>query len=160
MIQWIFILILSLLGSMSLARTNSYFTMTGDRVMINIQSGHAFNPSNDEDAVRLFNAMDVAANDSMMGKGKKIEWKTAFSLIVAHRGQSQYDGTLMLYRWPGIQIDYSRRIAEVRWTGEEASYMFEHLKHDNGSFDYTSADGRLKVYSDQNQFNLTYSEYQ
>lgn len=145
-------------GSFSLARTNSYFTLPGDRVMVNLQSGRAF--SADDDAIKLFNAMNVPPVDSIMGKGKKIQWQEAMTMIVSDRGQGQFDGTIMIYKWPGVKIDSSRKIVEIKWQGDEVKYLTSVISQENGVFDYESSDGRLKMFLDQNQFYLKYDEYQ
>ena len=158
MSRFVLILFSVIFCSMLQARTNSYFTMTGDRVMVNLQSGRAF--SADDDAIKLFKAMNVIPSDSIMGKGKKIQWQDALTIIVSDRGQGQFDGTIMIYRGPGTKIDSSRKTVEINWQGEEVSYLYSVINHENGTFEFTSADGRLKIDLDQNQFNLKYDEYQ
>lgn len=141
------------------AATGSYFTVTGDRVMINIQSGRPFSSQVDEDAKKLYEAMNVKTEDSIMGKGKKVAMKDAMTLIVAERGKEQFDGTIMVYQWPGVQIDNARKTVNIQWTGEEAELLHSKFKSADGKFEYSSEDGRLKIYSDHNQFLLSYSEW-
>ncbi len=142
------------------ARTNSYFTMTGDRVMINLQSGHSINPESDQDAFKLFEGMNVEPVNSMMGWGKKIQMEDAMTIVVSHRSGEQYDGTIMVYRWPGARIDYSRRQLHIKWSGDYAAKMFSQFHTNGDTFEFESFDSRLKIFSNKDSFELRYDEYQ
>jgi hypothetical protein len=140
------------------ARTNSYFSFTGDRVMINIQSGHTFTPVQDDDAIRLYDGMNVLPENSVMGKGKKISMREALTLIVADRGRGAYDGTIMLYQSQGIRIDGLHKIVEAHWTGADAEALFQKFNSTNSVFDFVSADGKLRLRATPSDFHLDYRE--
>lgn len=140
------------------AKTSSYFTITGDRVMINIQSGNAFSPTSDDDAIRLFEAMNVSPENSIMGKGKKIELAGAMTMIVADRGKGLYDGTVMIQTGGGVTIDLVNKAVEVRKEGEEAEFLAAQFKLEQGVFSFVSADGKLKLFVSPERFHLLYSE--
>ncbi len=138
------------------ARTNSYFTVTGDRVMVNIRSGYAFTP--DDDAQRLYAGMNVVPENSVMGKGKKISTGESMTLIVADRGKGQFDGTIMIARGQGVEINPIQKTVVVHYSGSEAEALSTQFNGDGGIYEFVSADGRLKIHSEGSEFTLVYSE--
>lgn len=156
--QLIVIGLILFLSSVMWARTSSYFAITGDRVMINIQSGHPFSPSADDDAIRLYQAMKVTPENSIMGKGKKIELANALTLIVAERGQGQYDGSIMIQRASGVTIDTSKKMVEIHRQGAEAEVLAQQFNLTNGIYDFVSADNKLQIVVSDDLFSISYSE--
>lgn len=160
MFQTFIAMSLLLMGSISLARTSCYFQTNGKAVILDIQSGKAFTPDprdSDDDAIRLFDAMNVPAEDSIRGKEKQIAIENALTWLVANDGHGEYDGLMAIDKSEGVEIDNEANILNIRWRGSKATFMFERLHHQEGHFNFTSADGRLKIYSDKNQFTLSYN---
>ncbi|MEY4616534.1 MAG: hypothetical protein RJB66_1494 [Pseudomonadota bacterium] len=146
------------LSSILWARTSSYFALTGDRVMINIQSGNPYSPSTDDDAIRLYQAMKVSPENSIMGKGKKIEVSGALTLIVAERGQGQYDGSIMIQNGPGVTIDTSKKRVAINLQGAQAEDLAKQFNLTNGIYDFVSEDSKLQLFVNDELFSISYSE--
>lgn len=154
-----FCFILVVLSSiLSFAKTNSYFAVTGDRVMVNLRSGYAFTPESDDDAERLYEVMNVLPENSVMGQGKKILSGESFSLIVADRGKGEFDGTIMIYKGEGVHIDPLQKLVRLHWTGERARALFSQFLSSEGKFVFDSTDERLRLEADQSQFTLEFQE--
>lgn len=156
--QLLGVLLITVLSITSFAKTGSFFTLTGDRVMINVQSGHPFSSEGDQDAVLLYQAMKVVPENSIMGKGKRIELPNAITIIVADRGQGKYDGSIMVQQSRGVQIDGFRKTVDVRWEGDVAAQLAGQFNLEKGNFDYFSSDARLKIHIDSELFMLSFSE--
>ena len=155
----LFTVITTMLSSIALAKSSAYFPVTGDRVMINLQSGHPMSEDrSDQDALRLFQALKVSAENSIMGKGKKVEVANALTIIVADRGRGLYDGTIMIQQGEGVQIDNYRKTVDVRWSGPMAKSLASYFEMKSGAFDYTTVDQQLRIHADEDLFLLSFSQ--
>ncbi len=146
------------------AKTNSYFTMTGDRVMINLQSGYPLDPQGDDDGRRLFNSINNPPENSIMGKGKKILAGDALSIIVADRGAGKFNGTIMITKDSDTDINFINKTTHLHWTNERAATLFKQFEPNNDLeskhpfFEYNSTANKLKIHADESNFILEYSE--
>lgn len=143
----------------SWAGASSHFTMGGDRVLINLDPGHP--GSADDDTNRLYEALKVNEGSTLIGRRqtKKLQWKSAMTMALSKNQAGRVDGTLMIYRWPGVRIDTSRRTVTIHWTGSAAVSLFKKFKATNGNYEFVSYDERLKIRSSETQFDLFFSEF-
>lgn len=148
-------------GLGALAGTHSHFTIPGgDRVIINLFSGPE--GSEDQDSIQLYDSLTVPARQPAFGRtiSKKMQWKDALNLVLSKSAKGRVDGTLAVYRWPGVTIDSSRRELFVQWTGAAAESLYHKFKHSEGqAFEFKSYDGRLIIYSSPTRFQMQYSEF-
>lgn len=157
-----FAIFMSLFFSVSVAvqaGTHAHIPMGADRALINISSGPV--GSEDQDSIRLYEALKGASASSLFGSGttKKIKWKEAMTIALTKNAKGRVDGTLMIYRWPGVRIDSSRRTVTIRWTGSAAESLYNKLNHPTGVLDYKSYDQRLIIFSSPSEFKLDYDDF-
>jgi hypothetical protein len=150
-----------LIGFTVQAGTSSHFTPGGDRVLINLYSGRAGVESEDQDSIRLFDSIVQTPGRTLIGsrQTKKVQMQSALRLVLNKNTSGRVDGTLMIYRWPGVRIDSSRREVKVRWSGSRAASLYEKFQHPNGEFKFESIDGRLRILSQPTAFYLEFSEW-
>lgn len=146
------------INNICFSKTNSYFAITGDRVMINLRSGYGFTPEADKDAEILFEDLQAPIENSMMGRGKKITVGSSLTLIVADRGQGQFDGTIMITPGPGVKISEALKRVEIHWQGEEAQELFSYFRPSSGGYQFESFAGNLQIKANENKFYLEYQE--
>ena len=159
MIKHVIIAGLILFGSLVFAGTSAHFTMGGDRVLINLQAGIPGSP--DDDTIRLFEGMNVSTGSTFIGKRqtKQIKWKSAMTMALSKNKNERVDGTIMIYRWPGVRIDTSRRTVTIKWSGSAAEALSRKFKAVDGTYEFHSGDHRLQIKSTTSDFYLFYSDY-
>ncbi|MDG0816648.1 hypothetical protein [Bdellovibrio svalbardensis] len=140
-------------GSLSQARTQGRFL--GQQFMINI-AAQGYDGSTDELPQKLFEAMNVPVQDSILGPGKTLQTPFKFlDFICANRTSGGY--TCMLLIHPSKSAQLGLKTASLRVEGEMAQKLAAQFFPSSGEV-FQNAEGTLEVKVTPNQFSIRFDE--
>ncbi len=147
------ILFLSM-GSLSQAATSGSFL--GQQFMINI-SAQGYDGSTDELPQKLFEAMNVPAQDSMLGPGKALKTPDKFlNFICANRGSGGgYTCMLLIHRTQWSRL--GTKSASLRVQGDLAQALAAQFYSSN-AVTFHNAEGTLEVKVAPNEFSIRFDQ--
>lgn len=117
-----------------------------------------FSGAKDPDGQVLFEAMNVAQKDSIMGPGKAIEtFDRSLRIICANRPQIGHECSIFIHNAASGVVDSARKIMQYKIVGEKADDYGKLFKTDaNGVYLFISTDGSFKVNVKPGSFEVYY----
>jgi len=146
-------ILVGLAGREARASTKAFFPSAA-KAVITVQSPILPLPNGetgivDPDAEKLFDQMNVPAEGSMIGPGKKIiADNQGFQMVCGLRQGQGYACTIALGESPNLRVSPMGGSAEYLLGGEEGARVRQlFLANEGAEYHYYSGDGRLEIHA-------------
>ena len=143
------------LSTNSFAYTQPVFTGNAGMVLLrNPPPGEG----SDDDAIRLFNLMNVPPQDTVLGPGKNINTPDQiFNLVCGNRGAQGFLCNIIVRPSSRSKVSMSQRYISFTATGEEAKWLHSLFYIDeNGNVEFVSQDAKVSIHSRNNIFQMEF----
>jgi hypothetical protein len=151
-------LIVLFLATNSFAETKAHFTFTGEQVIITMSS-QSFLGQTDPGPEQLFKDLNLPTQKSFIGDGKVLkDTDGAMTFIVANRGGNRYDVSIVLKKNHNIEINPITKVAEVKFIGDTAKFLFSKwtVNSSDSQYEFANQEGNLRIVSNPSLFLLTF----